>query len=419
MIGARSLPAQKRPGSFSKNYGFEIYGTGFEKLRQAIQLGFDGQPSDVLREKFRERHSALKGPELIPINFFLFNRRTAAGDYLVVDELVVNALGTSAKAQFDSLAFVAFHLNSVGTWTGADPWQSRPASWAALFVEQKLDPAAVWSNPTKAEIETFFESVMQFGADSPTKFATNYAAFFRYGGYFGSRPDERKRRFVQYGASATYLLLDRQVLAEGKSATDCDHEDFKYLARVMGVEHAWARDYFERWLQAYDRAGGLGRISANISPLSGPSSGTTEADKAVLIGRDADVEYGIVQGLKRKRDNAIAASLKQHYGFLCQVCSVPVYADENKRLYCEAGHVRPLGKPHVGPDNVRNLLALCPNHHIQLDRGVMTLATDGGALTTVSTYPELAGKSVALKPPHAIDPDHISYHRTVIYRQAS
>ncbi|MBT6251913.1 MAG: hypothetical protein HOI84_01280, partial [Flavobacteriaceae bacterium] len=30
-------------------------------------------------------------------------------------------------------------------------------------------------------------------------------------------------------------------------------------------------------------------------------------------------------------------------------------------------HIKPLGRPHSGPDVKENLLCLCPNHHDQFD----------------------------------------------------
>lgn len=421
MIGTRAIPAEIRPGSFSKNYGFESVGPGFEKLRLAIKHCFSNTPRDLKRSEFRSRHSSsIVGPELISLNFFLFNYRRAGDDWIAVDELVISALGAAGTEQFDSLAFVAFHLNCVGTWRGADSWQSRPTSWAALFVEAKLDPGKVWgAQVTKSEIEPFLSDTMQYGSESPTKFSTNYAALFRYGRYAGSSPDQRKQRFIQFGRSATFLLLDRQSLTEGNFASQPSNPDFKYLALVMGVEHNWAFEYFAKWIAVYQMTGGLARIAANPSLVTTTLAGPAAVDQATLAESDADVEYSIVQGLKRKRDTAIAATLKHHYGFLCQVCNSPLLVDIDDRLYCEAAHVRPLGKPHLGPDTITNLLALCPNHHIQLDRGVISLAAGTSSLQTVSAYPSLAGLPVKLRPPHALAQEHIDYHRNVIFLQAS
>jgi putative restriction endonuclease len=41
--------------------------------------------------------------------------------------------------------------------------------------------------------------------------------------------------------------------------------------------------------------------------------------------------------------------------------------------YAEGAHIRPLGKPHNGRDDTQNLLCLCPNHHVMLDKGCFTI----------------------------------------------
>lgn len=92
MIGLRDHPAEIRPGSFSKNYGFETVSESFAKLRLAISLSFNDTLQDVSRASFRKKHEALSGPDLIPLNFFLFNYPGVRADMLAVDELVLTAL---------------------------------------------------------------------------------------------------------------------------------------------------------------------------------------------------------------------------------------------------------------------------------------------------------------------------------------
>jgi len=36
-------------------------------------------------------------------------------------------------------------------------------------------------------------------------------------------------------------------------------------------------------------------------------------------------------------------------------------------------HIRPLGRPHDGPDEPENILVLCPNHHTDFDYGRLTV----------------------------------------------
>ncbi|MEV0446286.1 HNH endonuclease [Streptomyces spectabilis] len=65
------------------------------------------------------------------------------------------------------------------------------------------------------------------------------------------------------------------------------------------------------------------------------------------------------------RDTGLAAKVKDMHADHCQVCGKQLA----KRFgtYSEAAHIRGLGKPHNGPDELANLLVLCPNHHVQFD----------------------------------------------------
>lgn len=101
------------------------------------------------------------------------------------------------------------------------------------------------------------------------------------------------------------------------------------------------------------------------------------------------------------RDTAVTREVKALHDFRCQVCGVQL--DTPPGPYAEAAHVRPLGRPHDGPDVLANVLRLCPNHHVQFDRWRFTLADD---LTLIG----LNGR-LRVHPRHPIEPAHVHYHR--------
>lgn len=72
------------------------------------------------------------------------------------------------------------------------------------------------------------------------------------------------------------------------------------------------------------------------------------------------------------RDTRAARRVKQLHRFECQICGKYLELPDGSR-YAEAHHVRPLGKPHNGPDVSENIMCLCPNHHVEMDYGVLTL----------------------------------------------
>ena len=100
------------------------------------------------------------------------------------------------------------------------------------------------------------------------------------------------------------------------------------------------------------------------------------------------------------RDTKIAKRVKEMYNYECQVCGTTIETSAGR--YAEAAHIKPLGKPHNGPDVESNILCLCPNHHVMFDNGGFTIADD---LTLIG----IKGKLRAVKK-HCIDLSMIKYH---------
>ncbi len=98
------------------------------------------------------------------------------------------------------------------------------------------------------------------------------------------------------------------------------------------------------------------------------------------------------------RDTALARRLKELHQDSCQICGVQLQL--SGRTYSEAHHIKPLGKPHNGPDVAANILVLCPNDHALLDYGAMEL--------------DLA--KLQQKPTHQVALQYVSYHNTVIVK---
>ena len=59
---------------------------------------------------------------------------------------------------------------------------------------------------------------------------------------------------------------------------------------------------------------------------------------------------------------------------MCQVCGIEISA--RGVTYAEAPNIRPLGKPHNGKDKPGNLICLCPNHRVIIDKGVFSIELD-------------------------------------------
>jgi hypothetical protein len=96
------------------------------------------------------------------------------------------------------------------------------------------------------------------------------------------------------------------------------------------------------------------------------ASDITESD---LPGRVHTDVYRIL------RDTELARKIKLLHKNMCQLCGNTVALNDGG-TYAEAHHIKPLGRPHSGPDIAENIMVLCPNHHVQLDFGVLKLTTE-------------------------------------------
>src|SRR3546814_15216081 len=88
-------------GSFTKNFSWGSADRGLKDLFDVIRIGFDNKLQDTPRAEFRNRVIGSGKPDYIPLNFFLFNRIKAGIDFVVVDELVFQAVSFRHSAAFD------------------------------------------------------------------------------------------------------------------------------------------------------------------------------------------------------------------------------------------------------------------------------------------------------------------------------
>lgn len=106
---------------------------------------------------------------------------------------------------------------------------------------------------------------------------------------------------------------------------------------------------------------------------------------------------------QRIRDSAVVTKVKRLYDYTCQVCGVRLQTPAGP--YAQCAHIRPLGSPHNGPDDIGNVLCLCPNDHILFDTGSFSVRDD-------MTFIERKG-SLRVVPEHEINLAHLAYHRNL------
>ena len=148
-------------------------------------------------------------------------------------------------------------------------------------------------------------------------------------------------------------------------------------------------------LNGYETAGG-------VVPESPGAAGGKQAA--------GPVERQATTVLRPARDSKLAEKVKRLHCDECQICGLRLRTRNG--YYSEAAHIRGLGRPHNGPDNLANLLCLCPNHHVQFDTLAIYIDADGTIRTTYDSAPLGA---LHQHDEHRIDGSHLEYHRILCH----
>jgi len=101
-----------------------------------------------------------------------------------------------------------------------------------------------------------------------------------------------------------------------------------------------------------------------------PYIGTQQATSPVFPADDLDADELAprVQGKVSRivRDTKIVREVKALHNHTCQLCKHQLELSPGV-FYSEGHHLKPLGKPHNGPDKATNIVCVCPNCHVKLD----------------------------------------------------
>jgi hypothetical protein len=394
------------PGSFSKNFAW--HGTGLRKLHTAIRAGFGTTLRPVPREKWRS-NSNIGDPalELIPINFFLHN----AHGQISVDELVFQAIKHPHSIQFDRLALFAFHLNRVGN---PPAHIERPAMWANEFVREMLWKNDAWRTNAldDSTLDAFIADRLKAQQDVRIKCRNNYRHFFELCDYLPARLPIINTGSESWMAPALFLAWDRLTIDKGRQSKSelLNHLKAEELHKLIGTSEGDLAGQAPSLADLYQAIGALGRVESPTPPVV-----AVELSKAANIEwvdqeeTDAAVERRRLEVQAQVRDRKKAAVLKAHYQNTCMICGIALQVGPN-RHYSEAAHIKPLGKPHNGADKLGNMLVMCPNHHLQFDRGVLRLIKDDAKYVIRSEVKDdpLNGQPIVVK--HPIDDDCLRWH---------
>ena len=102
------------------------------------------------------------------------------------------------------------------------------------------------------------------------------------------------------------------------------------------------------------------------------------------------------------RETLASEAVKEAHKNVCQACSTRI--DLPGGAYAQAVYIRPLGRPHNGPDTADNILCLCPNCHVLFDGWAFAIEVDG---TIIGALSGMLNEIEA----HTVSREHLGYHR--------
>lgn len=114
---------------------------------------------------------------------------------------------------------------------------------------------------------------------------------------------------------------------------------------------------------------------------------------------------------KVKRNPKLGEQVKRFYEHRCQVCNVLLKRPGG--AIAIGAHIKPLGRPHDGPDDLRNMLCLCPNHHDQFDSFSFFIEPCTHQVFGLEGF---SGRTINVHKKHVIDDDFLEHHKREFQR---
>lgn len=252
------------PGSFTKEFGWNT--RDLQKLHGVIREGFANSTKPIIRSDWR-KNTGLNdhNRELIPLNFFLFSEIRDDDDYVLVDELVHDALSRSHDRNFDLLALFALHLGNNGNWRHKD---SGRTDWQNCFITKCAWQSSAWARGAfdNHVMMNFINTHVEATDGTKKKIKNNYHYILEISGVFDgilNQPIELHPE--RWGEKACKLFWDRLTYngSLSRTATEVElkdefsrHEIFK----LFGCSASNSNQIVDNAARSYIALGGVGRF---------------------------------------------------------------------------------------------------------------------------------------------------------------
>ena len=140
------------------------------------------------------------------------------------------------------------------------------------------------------------------------------------------------------------------------------------LYRVARYWEELGRDGFKIWRFRLEEF-----LTSDLVPFQEASSGESSAKGDAPSGSETPLKRQFMV-TRTVRSTKVGEWVKQLHDFTCQICGSRLVTMAGP--YAEACHIKPLGRPHTGPDTPENILCLCPNCHVLFDELALSINDD-------------------------------------------
>lgn len=385
-----------RPLSFTRNLGGpqKVY----DAVRQAYQAGISiGDFRRALAPGMSRDQS------LIITEFFLASEIRNGVETVHEDQLIRSCLELPLSSLHMRLALFALNLNLPGQRLKAAHRNPAPAQNA--YVREFLLRDGAWQASVlhKDAMRQWLTGHLSQRPAGITKFRNNYHYLFAQCGFRGRQDGPIDTFAEEWYRPALRLYFERLRLVSPPATGSPEGLEQSTRAdginRLLGVSEPWLSERLTAELRSF-----LGH-----QPVQLPAPAAPEAEAVGPAARR------LLQVAQIERDTQAVGELKALYGYRCQVCGIRLRTGRNT-YYAVGAHIRPLGQPHDGPDVRGNIVILCPNHHMEMDAGVISISpTDGVTVHHAFEDNAVHEKPLTLMPGHTLGREYLQYHWDNLY----
>jgi hypothetical protein len=190
------------PGSFTKNFG---NGLDFHKLTTAVANGFQRRLKKTSRNDWRENAgNPDRARDLIPLNFFLFNR----DNEVLVDEFVEQCVKNADPVFLERVSLFALNLSNSGKWKESE---GQLTGWHNEFIR-----TIAWKNGSwyaeafsQKSLDSFINKNVDAVPKTKIKIRNNYRHLVKIAGVLEVSSGAVDLQPWSWGPSACRIFWDR------------------------------------------------------------------------------------------------------------------------------------------------------------------------------------------------------------------